>query len=507
MMIFTGKEILEDRRENADVCVIGSGAGGAVAAAELSEGGLDVVILEEGGYYTSKDFNTNPSEMLHKLYRDGGASFILGTPGIAFSEGRCVGGSTVVNGGLCWRIPEKVLKRWNWEHGLKDITPSELNPFFEKVEKSINVAPQKPESIAKGDYMFKEAAESLGYKVVNQNRNQKNCVGLNQCILGCPKDRKQSTLITYIPRALEKGAKLFADCRAIKIKKSNGVFTVMAQVLDRETGKPCRKLTVTSKLVVLACGAIQTPVLLLGSRLGNSSGQVGRNFYCHPNVKAIGIFDKDIYYWKGAHQAFKVTEFFDAGLILATGGVHPAIIATSLPCFGRKHLEIMEQYNRMIVAGALIEDTTSGSIVRAPGGTPLMFYNIDKIGFERMRLGVALTSEIMFAAGARKVLLPFLYLNEISSPDEIKKIYNPSIRPKQTESLTVHALGTCRMGADPTLSVVNQWGESHDLKGLFIADASVIPTPIGVNPMLTIMALASRSSQHILDNKRTLSLL
>jgi len=507
MMIFTGKEITEDRRENADVCVIGSGAGGSVAAAELAEGGLDVVLLEEGGYYPSKEFNSNPSEMLPKLYRDGGASFILGSPGIAFSEGRCVGGGTVTNGALCWRLPDKVLKRWNWEHGLKDITPSELNPFFEKVEKSINVAHQKPESIAKGDYMFKEAAESLGYKVVNQNRNQKNCVGLNQCILGCPKDRKQSTLITYIPRALEKGTKLFADSRAIKIMKSNGVFTVKANVLDRETAKPRRKLTVTSKLVVLACGAIQTPVLLIGSRLGNSSGQVGRNFYCHPNVKTLAFFDKDIYYWKGAHQAFKIVDFLDAGLIIATGGVHPAIIAMTLPYFGRKHLEFMEQYNRMIGAGALIEDTTSGRVIRAPGGTPLMFYNIDKIGFERMRLGVALLSEIMFAAGARKILLPFLYLDEISSPDEIKKIYNPSIRPKQTESLTVHAMGTCRMGTDPARSVVNQWGESHDMKGLFIADASVIPTPIGVNPMLTIMALASRSAQYILDNKRTLNLI
>lgn len=507
MMIFTGREVTEDRREDTDVCVIGSGAGGAVAAAELAEGGLDVVILEEGGYYTSGDFTTDPREMLIKLYRNAGISFILGSPGIAFSEGRCVGGSTVINGGMCRRPSEKLFKRWAWEHGLTGITPEGMDPFFRRVEEAINVAPQSPESVGKGDVMIKKAAESLGYRVVVNTRNQKSCVGMDMCMFGCPGNRKQSTLITYVPRALEHGARLFADCRATKVRKQRtGTFIVTAWVLDRETGKRLHSLTVRSKAVVLACGALQTPVLLLGSRLANSSGQVGRNFSCHPNIKVIGIYDDEIRYWKGVHQAYQIHEFIEEGIIMATGGVHPAIVAMALPYAGKKHLEVMEQFNHMIATGALIDDTTSGRVVRGPGGTALMFYTIDRIEFQRILRAAAILSEIHFTAGARKVLLPFPFPDELSSIEDIRKIFEAPIRPGQVESMTVHAMSTCRMGSDPRRSVVNQWGESHDVKGLFIADAGVIPTSLGVNPMLTIMALATRTSRHILENRKALGL-
>jgi len=316
--ILQGFDTNKGFKEEADVVIVGSGAAGGCSAAELAEGGLNVVVLEEGGYYTSKDFNQDPATMTGRLYRDAGASVIMGKPNIVFSEGRCVGGSTVINGGMCWRTPEKVLKRWQWEFGLKDLTPEHMEPFFEKVEERIHVAPQHPDTISPGEKRYYDAARKLGYFVNPNRRNQKNCCGSNICIFGCPDNRKQSTLISYIPRAVEHGARVYSDCRVTKIlTKSGRAAGVAGKVIDRETGKKSAGFEVKAKIVVLAAGALQTPVLLLNNRLANSSKQVGKNFLCHPNAKAIGIFDEPVYYWRGVHQGHQIHEFIDEGILVA----------------------------------------------------------------------------------------------------------------------------------------------------------------------------------------------
>ncbi len=193
-----------DFTDDADVVVIGTGAGGAAIAAELAEGGRSVILLEEGDHYTSVDFGLDPPTMIKKLYRNAGTAVIRGTPNIIFSEGRCVGGSTVINGGMSWRTPEKVLKRWQWELGLTDMTPQRLDPYFAKVEERISVGPQDPESVGRDAELMIKGADKLGYKWIPAMRNQKHCAGSNNCAFGCPTDAKQSTLLTYIPRALQK---------------------------------------------------------------------------------------------------------------------------------------------------------------------------------------------------------------------------------------------------------------------------------------------------------------
>lgn len=500
--IFNGVDIKSGETINADVCIIGSGAGGGCAAAELAEGGLDVVVLEEGGYYTSDTFTRDPLTMITRLYRDGGANLIIGKPSIAFSEGRCVGGSTVINGGMCWRTPERVLHRWRLEFGLKDMTPEKMEPYFKKVEERIHVAFQHPDTISVGERKYYDAARRMGYFVNPDRRNQINCCGSNVCVFGCPGDRKQSTLVSYIPRAVKAGARVYADCRAVKIKTKNGrAVGVTANILDRNTQKKIGKLEVKCKILLLAGGALQTPVLLLKNRLANSSKMVGKNFLCHPNAKAVGIFDEPVYYWKGVHQGHQIHEFLDEGILLAMAGVHPALVSMSLPQYGRDSLKLMKQFNNMVVAGCLIDDTTTGYVRPGPGGTALMFYQIDKEETRRLIRGVALIAEILFVAGARKVLLPFANLKEISSIDEIPKIYDRPIPPSDIEVLTVHAMGTTAMGANPKRAVVNPWGETYDVKNMFIVDAGVIPTSISVNPQETIMALSTRTCEYILENK------
>jgi choline dehydrogenase-like flavoprotein len=492
-----------DREESCDVVVVGTGAGGAAIAAELAEGGRDVVMLEEGGYYTARDFTLDAAEMLKKLYRNAGTAVIRGRPNIIFSEGRCVGGSTVVNGGISWRTPEKVLKRWVWEHGLDGLAPDKLEPLFAKVEERVHVAPQDAGSVGDDSEILKRGADRLGYRVVPVRRNQKHCCGTGNCVFGCPTDAKQSTLVTYVPRALARGARLHACCRVERVLVEGGrAVGVVARYRDPESGRAGPRLTVRAKVVVLAAGAIQTPLLLLKNRLANSSGQVGENFLVHPNAKAIGVYDDDVLGWKGTIQGYQIHEFRDEGIILTTSFVPPGLIALSFPWFGRESLAQMRAYNRMIVAGALVEDTHAGRVSVDLFGEAKMSYQLSAHDVAQLVRGIALLSEVFFASGARRVLLPFASLEEIRSPDEIRRLFARPIPAAELECLTVHAMGTCRMGIDPRTSVVDAFGETHDVRGLFIADASVFPTAIGVNPQISIMALATRTGMHLLDEHK-----
>ena len=491
-----------DLVDQADVVVLGTGAGGAAIAAELAEGGRSVILLEEGGYHQTADFNLDAPAMIKRLYRNAGTSMIMGKPNIIFSEGRCVGGSTVLNGGICWRTPERVLKRWQWEFGFSDMSPEALDPIFAKVEERINVAPQDPGTVGEDAELLRRGAEKLGYRVVPVKRNQKHCAGTNNCAFGCPTGAKQSTLVSYIPRALAAGAHLYAGCRAETLTTDGHRATgVVARFTDPESRRLGPRLTVRAKVVILACGAVQTPALLLKNKLANSSGQVGRNFLCHPNAKAVAIYDQDVSGWKGTIQGYQVHEFINEGLIMATTMVPPGIIAMSLPYIGQRSLSMMQKYNQMVVCGVLVEDTHAGRVGLDLFGEAKMRYDLSDRDAATMVRGVALLAEIYFASGAREVLLPFSRLPSIQSVDEIRKMFSHPIRKDEIECLTVHAMGTCRMGLDRKSAVVDAYGETHDVPGLFIADASVFPSPIGVNPQVTIMALATRTGRYILERE------
>jgi choline dehydrogenase-like flavoprotein len=479
-----------------DAVVVGSGAGGGAIAAELAEGGLDVILVEEGGLHKTRDFTANAPEMIQRLYRNAGTAVIRGTPNILFSEGRCVGGSTVINGGMSWRTPEKILRRWVWEHDLADLSPEKLDPFFAKVEERIHVAPQLPESLGRDAELMAAGADKLGYRHQPAMRSQRACAGTNLCAFGCPTEAKQSVLVTYIPRFLAAGGRLVSGCRVDHIQTDGRRATGVAARIGK------RSVRIRAGIVVLACGAVQTPRLLLRERLANSSGLVGKNFLCHPNGKVVGVFDHAISSWKGAIQGNQIREFQDEGIVITTTMVPPGLLAMGLPYAGRRSFEVMRDYDRMLVAGCLVEDTSAGRIGLDLFGDADMRYDISDRDHATLLRGVCLTAEILFAAGARRVLLPFDCLPEIDSADDIRKVYATPIPKDQVECLTVHAMGTCKMGSDPRNSVVDPHGQCWDLPGLFVADASVFPGPIGVNPQVTIMALATRTGRHILDDKR-----
>jgi len=258
---------------------------------------------------------------------------------------------------------------------------------------------------------------------------------------------------------------------------------------------------VRARLVVSACGAIHTPALLVRSGFRSPSGQLGHNLSMHPNVKVVAIFDEPVTGWKGAHQAFQVREFQDQGLLFAAVNMPPSILAMSFPHRGAALGQLMQHYDRMVLAGMLCEDTATGR-VRTINGQPQAFYQLADADAANLKRGVVLLSEMLFASGAKRILLPFHGAAELHSADEARRLLSRDIPASGCEVVTVHMMGTARMGTDRSAAVTDPFGLVHDADRLIIADASLFPTPIGVNPMETIMALATRNAGHVIDHAR-----
>jgi choline dehydrogenase-like flavoprotein len=500
--VHTRDHLRDDAILGCDVVVVGSGAGGATVAAELAEAGFDVIVLEEGRYYSTRDFTAQASAMIRQLYRGGGATAALGEPTILYQEGSTVGGSTVVNGGMAWRTPENILERWHREHQLPGLSPADMELYFERVERRLHVRTQDPDSIGRDNELLKLGADRKGWQVVDNLRNQVHCAGSNNCAFGCPTGAKQSALVSYIPRALHFGARVYSDVRALHVTRSGKRATGVAARVVEADGRLGARVAVRARLVVSACGAIHTPALLARSGFRSPSGQLGRNLSLHPNCKVVAVFDEDVRGWEGVHQAYQVREFQDQGFLFAAVNIPPGILAMGMPCYGDALGRILADYRRMVVAGMLVEDSVVGRVRVLPGGQPLAFYQLSDVDADKLVRGTALLCELLFEAGARRILLPFSGVGELRGPDDIARLRERRIPKSRMEVVTVHVMGTARMGGDRAHAVTDAHGLIHDADRLMVADASLFPTPIGVNPAETISALATRNAHFVIENRR-----
>jgi choline dehydrogenase-like flavoprotein len=476
-------------------------------AAELAEAGVDVVVLEEGGYHPTGSFRAESVRALRTLYRDGGGGMAVGRPSVLFAEGRCVGGSTVVNGGMSWRTPNRVLERWSAE-GVLAVGEREMEPFFERAEARHSVGLQDPETIGRDSELLKAGAQAQGWAVVPNRRNQLHCAGTNNCLAGCPTGAKRSMLVTSVPRALALGARLYADCRVDRITRQGRTVTGVTGHFNTghfntghfNTGHFNRadrpRLTVRARTVVVAAGAIQTPALL--ARSGVRSGQLGRNLSLHPNANVVAFFDTDVTGWHGVHQAFQVREFMNEGLILTADNLPPPMLAAMLPAYGRELGELMADYNRVVTAGPLVEDSGTGRVRTIPGLGTQVFYRLTDADAARLVRGVERTAEALFAAGARRMLLPFDGTPEVRSPGQLRELLARAVPKASIQVYSIHLMGTARMSEDPRRGVTDSFGAVHGIAGLYVADASLFPGPLGINPMETVIALAMRNARRFL---------
>ena len=491
-----------DAKIVADVVIVGSGAGGAVAADTLARAGLHVVVLEEGPPVRRGDVEGHPpAERLFQFYRDGGLTFTLGTPVMSLPMGCAVGGTTVVNSGTCFRTPDSVLASWA-ASGITAIDPDAMAPWFDSIENVLGVQPV-PEAVlgANGDVM-RRGAQALGLSGGPIRRNIRGCHGHGVCAFVCPVDAKQAMHVSYLPRASAAGALIYCGVKVRSIRLVSGrAAGVVADVLDPETGRKVGTLQVDARATVLSAGAIFSPALLARQHLGNSSGQLGRNLVIHPGAGTTARFEEPLNAWRGTMQSYYVDEKLSSGVLLEATFPPPGLgySAGSLPGWGPGK-ELFALYPYMASCGSIIGDAGVGRVSPLGRNAVSIRYNLTREDAAKVVEGIAMSAEIFLAAGAKEVYPMLPGLNSIRSLDEVRHVREGRWRPSDLHLSAYHPMGSARMGADPSNSVVNSYGRVWDVPDLFVFDAAVLPSSCHVNPQITIMGLVARMAAHLADN-------
>ncbi|MFZ5755538.1 MAG: FAD-dependent oxidoreductase [Pseudomonadota bacterium] len=496
------KDLSGDIVLSADVVVVGSGAAGAVTAYELAAAGRKVVILEAGPYVPSSEFREDLAYAFDQLYEEKGGQ--VNTRGdLNILQGACVGGSTVVNGCVCFRTPDFILADWQRDHGLTGLTPETLAPYFAKAERNLHIHENGPHEINANSRAVIRGCEALGVSWKPLKRNIRDCALTGFCLAGCASDRKQSMLVTYLPWALQHGAELYADTKVTRVLADNGEAKgVLAEVIDPVTKQKKADLRVDAKVVVMAAGAVHTPLVLQASGLCNGSGQLGRNFACHPSTGVMAKFPEELHMWRGALLGVYVDEYLHpdkGGFILEVGGAGPAEISLFVdPGLGEEYDRFMKEAKHYSAMVTLIHDHNVGRVYLDDDGIKRIEYDLAGIDFPAMKAAFRAAARVYFAAGAEKVFLPTVTRTVIERVEDIDAVVEaiPN-EPHALRLVSYHPQGTARMGADPARSVVGPDGETHEVRRLFVADASLFPTSMIVNPQLSVYGLAGYIADRI----------
>jgi len=502
--IVRGREVDAPFSAQADVIVVGSGAGGAVVARELAAAGWSVLVVEEGGYWRPEDYSAmTPSNMFRRMAREAALGTAIGigeTPLIAVLAGKCVGGSSVLTGGVCFRIPERVLAAWVGELGLAQMSPDALDPHFADVERAMDVETVPAHMRSRSTELFVEGAAKLGIRMKPLRRNTRGCKGAARCNFGCPHFAKMSVDVSYLPDACAHGARILSDALVERVLVTAGRATgVEGRFLDR-TGEPRVAFRIAAKTVVVACGALHTPLLL--RRTGLRGRQLGRGLTLHPSVRVFGIFDEQVDGWDGAFQSAYSDDLEQDGITLISAYGTANLLAGGFPGVGPEHRKFVHMIPQTAVFGAMIRDDGGGRVRRWLSREPLVSYRMAVRDRERIWRAVRILAQMAFAAGARQVILPVFGAPPIASTQELDAFLArpPSLR--RLECVAFHPLGSAKMSAEADRGIVKPSGETWAVDNLFVADGSVLPTSIGVNSQLPVMAVARKIAHGIADRRK-----
>lgn len=497
MTVFEGKTLTKDIVESCDVCIVGSGAGGAVLAAGLAERGLDVVILEAGGAFTSADFDLSEASAYPMMYQERGTQ-ATDDLAITLLQGRTVGGTTTINWTTCYRTPDRILDHWAEHHGVEGITPESMRPHFEAVEARLNITPWPEELVNANNQVVLDGCRKLGWEAHTLNRNVKGCANSGYCGVGCPVNGKQAMHRTYLPDALAHGARIYADVQAERITVDGRTATgVDAVVLDRASAKPTGvRIRVVAKVVVSSAGALHGPALLLRSGL-DAGGRVGKRTMIHPVTGVSGIYDKQIRPWAGAPQSAASHHFVErgedkVGFFIESPPVQPMLGSTGPMAFGTdmstfmRKLENVSTTIALAIDGLLPQDD-GGVVTLRPDGRASLNYPTRTFLVEAMREAHLRMAELHFAAGATQVST--LHMDPVViGPESVALLGDLPYGALEHSIFSAHLMGGCALG-----SVVDSEHRFLHMDNLFVVDGSNFPTALGVNPSETIYALARRA--------------
>lgn len=505
--VLDGATVTADRTLEADVAIVGSGAGGAVAAEILSAAGLRVIIIEEARLLSSDDFDLDEGEAYRNLYQDAAAR-VTKDGAIAILQGRAVGGTTVVNWTSSFRTPRQTLDFWRDNFAVRGLDRDSLDPWFARMEQRLNISRWAMPPNA-NNAILGRGCERLGWSWDVIPRNVDGCWNLGFCGMGCPVNAKQSMLVTTLPAAMAHGATLLHGVRAERLTHDGTrVSEIVCLPLGRDRTPTGARLRVRATAVVAAGGGINTPALLLRSRVPDPAGRVGRRTFLHTTTFAFGDYgDETVNGFYGAPQSLYSDQFvWRDGVAGAMGyklemmPMHPGLMASLLGSFGERLHADMARLPNLSASIALLRDgfhpdSEGGTVELADDGAPLLDYPLTDYVLDGARHSHLSMVEMHFAAGARRARAVHGQASFVSGWKEAKR---------QIESLTyrrgyvglgsAHVMGGCAMGEDDTLCVTDSTGRYRHLDNLFVFDGSVFPTSLGVNPQLSIYAISARNA-------------
>ena len=496
----------KDVVDEADVCIIGSGAAGAVLAKELAEKGRSVILLERGGYFEGKDMNQREQDMMPLLWKNAGFNFDDSLSTVV-AQGSCLGGSTIINDAVCFDPPERVKKEWT-QLGV-NFTDTEWKNNNERVNISLSVSEVTDDEINRNSLLLIKGAQNLRLK--DHRKNHRNCINCMQCgfcHLGCHYETKQDVLQTYIHQGMlqpDEKFRVYCNCYVDKLVHSEGVVNGVEGTFRNSSEEESFKIRINSKIVIISAGTIASSKILL--RNGIAQETAGRDVSLHPAPLVIGDFDLEIKANEGVPMAYTIHDFgvtrssdntinehnYTDGEFLIEGIFLPIIqLSMGLSVGPAEHTELIQRYNNLAAAGILTRDENSGRVSLTSTGRASLAYTLSKRDAATIAKGMEIIAKMWFSLGAKRVITTLNSMPIISSEAEISKLVERTkTHPEELRLGSAHPQGGNKIGTNPAESVVDSDCKVHGFKNLFCVDASVFPTSVGVNPQITVMTVAS----------------
>ncbi|MFO0750094.1 MAG: GMC family oxidoreductase [Myxococcota bacterium] len=489
---------------DADVIVVGSGPGGAVAADNLAQAGMRVALVEAGPEVRPDDMTDTPPRVLARYYWEGGLRLVGGDAPNPSMQGRCLGGSSVVNSAIMLKLPDWVRDEWSREDNLGDffygLRGAGFDRAFERVFARTRTQPTPMTVMGRRNAVVRDALAKAGLDGKPLPRAVEGCKGCADCITGCHSGAKQSVDRAYLPELLARGGEVFTCSQVDRILVERGRATgVSGRVIDIDGWRDVGRFTVRAPRIVVAAGVAQTPALLLRSGL-SGGGRVGKSLYAHLSGLATGIMEEPVEPWSGATQGWGAFSKDIRGLKYEALWAPPSLIGLNWGGIGRDFLESLRDMRFGAVIAVVYKARVTGSVKVGLGGAPRMKLKIPTHECHMVARGLKTAVDGLLDSGARYVATTISGMPaRMRSRADSEALLSQAIRPHDCHMTFNHAFGSCRMSSDPARGPIDSRGALRGVEGVWLADASVFPGPSAVNPQATIMAMADVISRGIAD--------